>query len=157
MYKFCVGDEVHHELSKIIEGLPKSYLVKQSRTNQNKTYHIEKTAGEYPGASISFTSTLREHIKELRENSAELKDSTIPVKLSRDRGRMSRTTNFMKMSFTFLQLNESVTSPKHNRTVAIINGPEKYATLRASLSQFFHEVNERISKGTISVNGRMCS
>lgn len=78
-----MGDEVHHELSKIIEGLPKSYLVKQSRTNQNKTYHIEKTAGEYPGASISFTSTLREHIKELRENSAELKDSTIPVKLSR--------------------------------------------------------------------------
>ena len=60
----------------------------------------------------------------------------------------------MMMSFTLLQLNESVMSPKHNRTVAIINGPEKYTTLKASLSQFFHEVNELISKGTITVDGQ---
>ena len=154
MDKFCVGDEVYHELSMIIEGLPKSYLVKQSRTNLNKTYHIERTAGEYPGASISFTSTLREHIKELLEKSPELKESTIQVKLSGDGARMSRTTNFMMMSFTLLQLNESVMSPKHNRTVAIINGPEKYATLKASLSPFFREVNELISNGSTTVDGQ---
>ena len=27
--KFCVGDEVYHELTMITDGLPKSYLVKQ--------------------------------------------------------------------------------------------------------------------------------
>ena len=154
MDKFCVGDEVYHELSMITEGLPKSYLVKQLRTNLNKTCHIERTAGEYPGASISFTSTLRELIKELLETSPELKDSTIQVKLSGDGARMSRTTNFMIMSFTLLQLNESVMCPKHNRTVAIINGPEKYEILKASLSNFFREVNELISKGTITVDGQ---
>ena len=33
--KFCVGDEAYYELSMITEGLPKSYLVKQSRTAMN--------------------------------------------------------------------------------------------------------------------------
>lgn len=94
------------------------------------------------------------HIKELLENSPELRASTIQVKLSGDGACMSRTTNFMIMSFSLLQLNESVMSPKHNRTVAIINGPEKYATLKASLSHFFREVNELTSKGTITVDGR---
>jgi len=41
--KFCVGNEVYHELSMITKGLPKSYLVKQSRTAMNKLYHIERT------------------------------------------------------------------------------------------------------------------
>lgn len=157
MDKFCVGDEVYHELSMITEGLPKSYLVKQSRTNLNNTYHIERTTGQYPGASISFTSTLREHIKQLLEHSPELKDNTIQVKLSGDGARMSRTTNFVMMSFTLPQLNESVMSPKHNRTVAIINGPEKYATLKASLSHFFREVNELIAKVQYLLMGRMWS
>lgn len=66
---------------------------------------------------------------------------------------MSRTTNFMMMSFTLLQLNESVMSPKHNRTVAIINAPKKYETLRTSLSNFFDEVNQLISTGTIAIDG----
>ena len=49
--KFCVGDEVYHELSMIVEGLPKSYLLKQKRSDLNKTYHIERTPGKYPGAT----------------------------------------------------------------------------------------------------------
>ena len=36
--KFCVGDEVYHELSVTIEGLQKSYLIKQLRGELNKTY-----------------------------------------------------------------------------------------------------------------------
>lgn len=151
--KFCVGDEVYHELSMILEGLPKSYLVKQSRSELNKTYHIERTPGKFPGANINFTSTLSDHIRQLLTEKPELKDSTIQVKLSGDGARMSRTTNFMLMSFALLQLNENVMSSKHNRTVAIINGPEKYPTLKTSLSPFFDEVNALISKGTISVDG----
>ncbi len=40
-------------------------------------------------------------------------------------------------------------SSKSNRTVAIINGPEKYETLRESLSSLFKEINELIRTGTI--------
>ena len=61
MDKFCMGDEVYHELTMMAEGLPKSYLIKQSRAQLNKAYHIERTPGKYPGASINFISTLQDH------------------------------------------------------------------------------------------------
>ena len=153
MDKFCMGDEVYHELTMFTESLPRSYLVKQSRAQLNKTYHIERTPGCHPGASLNFTSTLQDHVKELLRNAPELKEEKIQVKLSGDGARMSRTTNFMMMSFTLLQLKESVMSSKHNRTVAIINGPEKYETLKTALSPLFDEVNQLISKGTISIDG----
>ena len=59
----------------------------------------------------------------------------------------------MMMSFTLLQLNESAMSAKRNRTVAIISGRENYKTLKISLSLFFDEVNQLISKGTIPIGG----
>lgn len=151
--KFCVGDEVYHELSMISEGLPKSYLVKQKRNQMNKLYHIESLPGIHPGAMINFTSTLQDHIRDLLSKKPELKQETIQIKLSGDGARMSRTTNFMLMSFTLLQLKEDVMSPKHNKTVAIINGPEYYETLKASLNNFFKEVNGLIKRGKLSVDG----
>ncbi|KAL9977503.1 hypothetical protein ACROYT_G014911 [Oculina patagonica] len=52
--KFGVGDEVYHELTMVFEGMPKSYLVKQLRSNVNKTYHIERTPGKFPGGDMKF-------------------------------------------------------------------------------------------------------
>lgn len=70
---------------------------------------------------------------------------------------MSRTTNFMMFSFALLQAKESIMSSKSNRTVAIINGPEKYETMKTSLKHFFKEVNELIEKGQITVDGKDAS
>ena len=152
--KFCVGDEVYHELTMITEYLPKSYLVKQLRGNLNKTYHIEQTQGKYPGAQINFTATLQEHIKELLNSQPELQDDCIEIKLSGDGARMSRTTNFRIFLFAPLQAKETIMSSKSNRTVAIINGPEKYEAMKTSLKNLFKEVNELIEKGQITVDGK---
>ena len=72
MDKFCVGDEVYHELTMYTEDLPKSYLVKQLRSNLNKTYTIERTRGKFPGATINFTSTLQYHINDTDQNIKEI-------------------------------------------------------------------------------------
>ena len=151
--KFCVGDEVYHELTMHTDDLPKSYLIKQLRSNLNKTYTIERTQGKFPGAAINFTSTLKEHIKELLIEKPELKDEVIEVKLSGDGARMSRTTNFMMFSFALLQTKESILSSKSNRTIAIVNCPEKYETMKTFLSSFFEEVNGLIDQGSISIDG----
>ena len=151
--KFCVGDEVYHELTMQSGDLPKSYLVKQLRTDLNKTYHIERTLGKYPGAKLDFTCTLAAHIKDLIQQKPELRDGVVEVKLSGDGARMSRSTNFMIMSFALLQCNEKVMSSKSNRTVAIINGPENYETLKQSLSNLFTEINGLIKTGTILIDG----
>lgn len=60
----------------------------------------------------------------------------------------------MMFSFALLQAKESVMSSKSNRTVAIVNGPEKYDTMKTSLNFFFQEVNELIDKQTISIDGK---
>lgn len=148
--KFCVGDEVYHELSLASnDSLPKSYLIKQLRSDLNKTYHIERTPGKYTGARLDFSSTLSSHIRELLIAKPELENQAINVKLSGDGARMSRTTNFMMFSFALLQKDESVMSSKSNRTVAIVNGPEEYKTLKTSLSTLFDEINGIIDLLTI--------
>ena len=150
--KFCVGDEVYHELSILSDDLPKSYLIKQLRSDLNKTYHIERTAGKCPGAKLNFPSTLSVHVEELLLHKPELKNDVVKVKVSGDGARMSCSTNFMMMSFALLQGNEKVMSSKSNRTVAIINGPEDYEILKGSLPLLFKEINELIRTGSILIN-----
>ncbi|CAB4016317.1 Hypothetical predicted protein [Paramuricea clavata] len=148
--KFCVGDSLYHEVSILSDDLPKSYLVKQLRADMNKTYHIERTRG-YPGARLDFTSTLRDHVKELLAQQPDLSDSVVQVKLSGDGARMTRSTNFMLSSFALLQQG-NVMSSKSNRTVAIINGKEDYQTLKTALPDFFDEVNSLIETGSLLVD-----
>lgn len=45
-------------------------------------------------------------------------------------------------------------SSKSNRAVAIVDGPEKYDTMKTSLNFFFQEVNELIERQTISIDGK---
>ena len=44
--KFCVSDELYHELPVFSKGLPTSYLIKQKRNELNKVCHIERTPGQ---------------------------------------------------------------------------------------------------------------
>ena len=104
------------------------------RTDLNKTYHIERTNGKCPGSKLDYSSTLAAHVQELLLQKPELRNEVVQVKLSGDGARMSRSTNFMMISFALLQCNEKVMLSKSNRTVAIVNGPENYETLKGSLS-----------------------
>ena len=82
----------------------------------------------------------------------QLHDTSIEVKISGDGTWMSRTTNFMMLSFALLQAKESAMSSKSNRTVAIVNGPEKYDKMKTSLTLFFQKVNELIDKQSITID-----
>jgi hypothetical protein len=62
--KFCVGDSFYHELTRITDGLPKSYLVKQTRSQLNYINNVIPTPGEADGAQISFTEMLKTRIQE---------------------------------------------------------------------------------------------
>jgi hypothetical protein len=62
--KFCIGDSFYHELTMIIDGLPKSYLVKQRRGQLNDISNVVPTPGNADGAQISFTDMLKAHVEE---------------------------------------------------------------------------------------------
>ena len=62
---FCIGEAAYHELTMTDSGqeLPRSYLVKQCKTNLNNLCHISKTPGLEEGAQLDFDSELKNIIK----------------------------------------------------------------------------------------------
>ena len=58
MDKFAVGDAFIHEMSMIVEGMPRSYLIKQCRDKLNSTCAVKPTPGAKPGAQLSFRDSL---------------------------------------------------------------------------------------------------
>ena len=56
--KFSVGDAFIHELSMAVNGMPKSYLIKQCQDKLNSTCLVKPTPGTEPGAQVSFKESL---------------------------------------------------------------------------------------------------
>ena len=52
MDKFAVGDPFVHELSMLVNGMPRSYLIRQCSCT------VKPTSGLEPGAQISFKESL---------------------------------------------------------------------------------------------------
>ena len=68
--KFGVGDEFMHELSMVVDGLPKSYLFKQCQKDLNMGCIITSTPGRAPGAQYSFKQLLADRIKHMVSTSS---------------------------------------------------------------------------------------
>ena len=84
--------------------MPRSYLIKQLRSDLNKVTHIESVPGIYPGAQCNFEELLTQHAKDyLTANPEHNPNDAIKIKVSMDGARMSRTTNFLILSFCLLQ------------------------------------------------------
>ena len=153
--KFCASDELYHELTIICDELPKSHLIKQKRSQLNNICTVENVPGCHPGAQISFTETLRCHIKDLQRKDPSFGlNEPVKIKISGDGAKMSRSTNFMILSFCLLQTGKKVMSSRRNRTIAIVNGPEKYDTLEHSFSSVISEINSVLEAGFIDVDGK---
>lgn len=102
-------------------------MIKQKRNDLTKLCHIEATPGQYPGAQLSFSNTLQEHITQFLEiNQNHPVNEPIKVKISCDGAKMSSSANFMILLFSLLQTGDLVMSSKGNRTIGIVNGPEEY-------------------------------
>ncbi|CAB4011338.1 Hypothetical predicted protein, partial [Paramuricea clavata] len=52
--KFCIGDNFYHEMTMLFYDLPRSYLVKQKRTQLNEMCHITSTPGDEEGAQAEI-------------------------------------------------------------------------------------------------------
>ena len=100
--KFCVGDLFYHELTMVLDGLPKSYLVKQRRDKLNSICRITCTPGSTEGAQMVFTDLLREWIKDPLASHPGDQGKPVEVKISRDGARMTNST-FILLSFALLQ------------------------------------------------------
>ena len=148
--KFYVSDQFYHELTVTYEDMPRSYLIKQLRSDLDRMTHIESVAGIYPGAQCNFEELLSQHVKDyLAANPEHNTNDAIKIKVSMDGAKMSRTTNFLILSFCLLQDEENAMSSRGNRTIAVVNGPESYDTVCDSLKKPVKEINNLIAKNQL--------
>ena len=144
--KFCVGDAFYHEITMLVEGLPKSYLVKQRRDQLNKMCHISTTPGEEHGAQLPFKELLKNRIKEytIAQPNVVRDNETIKVKISGDGANMTRSSNFILMSFAILQSTDDVLAAKGNHTIAVVKGKEDYDVLKHCFRDVFNDINDML-------------
>ena len=95
----------------IVEGLPRSYLVKQCCKELNKMNHIDPLKGNYSGAKVSSVENMiSTHIQHFLDQSPEFNVDTekIQIKISGDGAAMTRNSNFILLSFSILQTGKNV-------------------------------------------------
>ena len=63
MDRYCVGDAAYHELTMTTDNPPRSYLMRQCRTDLNNIFHISRTPGKQPGAQFDFKEELKTQLK----------------------------------------------------------------------------------------------
>ena len=62
---FYISDAFYHELTLISGNLPKSYLIKQLKSDMNTLCHIQRTPGKLEGVEIDVVQELKFAIKSL--------------------------------------------------------------------------------------------
>ena len=124
-----------------VNGMPKSYLIRQCRNKLNSACSIRSTLGDAPGAQVSFKEALinklnilasinsihkHQVIKRLsnqilivhffchaqKEDGKCPEDHTIKLKISGDGARMTKLTNYVILSFCILNGSEDVLSAR---------------------------------------------
>ena len=153
--KFCVGDVFYHEMTMLVDDLPRSYLVKQRRDQLNKICHISSTPGDAEGAQVSFKELLKERIQDYVKTHQNIitDGEPIKVKISGDGARMTRTSNYILMSFGKLQTSDDIMSAKGNHTIAVVKGKEDYDLLRECFADVFRDINEVVTEKKIDLDG----
>ncbi|XP_067034418.1 uncharacterized protein [Acropora muricata] len=109
MDKFCVSDAAYHEVTQISDDIPRSYLIKQCRSDLNNSFHIRRTPGKNSGVEMSFKQELEAQI---RKKLAQGDLGRQQIKISGDGAKMSRIANFIVISFAMLSDGEKVMSCK---------------------------------------------
>ena len=147
--RFGISDNAYNELSIFEKDLPRKTLINQCRDVISKSYKFQRTAGNIPGAYVSFKEELIKYIKSNVSADSQL----LKVKISGDGSKVSRISNFIVLSFSIVQNETHLTSLDQN-VFCIINCKENYEQLNAACKPVFDEINELIVEKGLFVDGK---
>ncbi|CAG2215584.1 unnamed protein product [Mytilus edulis] len=95
--KICISDAAFHELSMLVDDMPRTYLNVQCRDDINKIYHIERLPGNKPGAMINLNSEIERMLK--YQISKDPTANKFQIKFS---GDGARSFSGQQMKYVFL-------------------------------------------------------
>ena len=84
--RFGISDNAYNELSIFEKDLPRKTLINQCRDVISKSYKFQRTAGNIPGAYISFKEELIKYVK----SNVSADSQVLKVKISGDGSKVSR-------------------------------------------------------------------
>lgn len=144
MDQFNVGDAAYHEISYLSSDLPKSYLLKQCRSQINAEFKIFCTPGMEEGVQVSFQEEL---ISQVKKRIFPL--GPIRVKIGGDGAQMSKVSSYLTLSFSFLDCDSDIVFP-----ISIVKASEKYCTMQRCLREVLEEINRVEGAGHIVIEGQ---
>lgn len=92
----------------IENGLPRSCLIKQSRSDLDKLCHVTTTPEPYEGAQVSLESLLSQQISAFKMENPEFDfgNETLKIKINGDGAKMTQKSNYILLSCALLQERE---------------------------------------------------
>ena len=142
--KFYVSDDFYHEVTMLVDDLPRSYLIKQRRKQLNQLCSISRTPGKFDGCQVDLKDSLTKSLEEfVSENpDFDFENNPVRIKLSGDGAQMTRNTNFVILSHSLLDSKKNnPMSAKGNHSLAVVKGSEDYNTLKESFGKVFNHIN----------------
>lgn len=134
--KFCLSDEAYHELSFLSKDIPQLYKLKMESSSLNSSFDICEAPEGVVGVQQSLKTSRLKHLQ---------LDPTqkIQVKLASDGISIGKNIHVINFTFTLLTAG--------NHALAIMQVPEKYATLSEALADIDAEARDL---QLITVNGK---
>lgn len=135
-----------------IDGLPRSYLIKQCRNEMNDICHVQRTPGDVEGAEIDIHAELSFAVKDMiRQNPNTQEKPRFMVKFCGDGTDISRNKGLVIMSFSLFCRTFSVDATHH--LVARVRGNESYELYEKSFNNVWKTINELYDSKKIDVDG----
>jgi glutaredoxin len=116
------------------------------RESIDKTISITRIPSPSPGAQMNFYETL-DTILGAMQIESENEVPIAQIKLSADGAKVSRCSNFIVFSIALLNTGQDVMSSDGQHTLAIVDSPENFVSLKESFAEILSDINALLKRG----------
>jgi hypothetical protein len=136
--QFSLSDQAYREISQFSPSLPRLYKLKELSKGLNSEFDVVPSPDGFIGVQQSFKSRLLHRLKYLQLGPEEV----IEVKLTGDGTYIAKHVHVVNFAFTLLNEGSLASSPVGNHSLAILQVPEDYDSLCATLSDIVKEARD---------------
>ena len=149
--RFYISDAFYHEITAVCDGLPRSYLIKQLRSDMNMLCHIQRTPGAAEGAEVDVEQELKCAIHSIIAENPNAKHFS--VKFCGDGTHVARSAGMCLMSFSVTSPGARMSKSACHHAVAVVKGQESYTLYNTSFRNIFNSINALAASKRLDING----
>ena len=133
------------------DGLPRSYLIKQLRSDMNILCHIQRTPGGAEGAEVDVEQELKCAIHSIIAENPNAKQ--FAVKFCGDGTHVARSAGMCLTSFSVTSPGARMSKAACHHAVAVVKGQESYTLYNTCFRNIFNSINALAASKRLDING----